>query len=225
MAEKFVFDIAESLLKKLTSYAYQEVSRAYGVYEDLQRIKDTLTIVKCLLLDAEEKKNQQYALHEWQRQIQYICSDAEYVLEEFELQDKRKQVVKASRSTSMKIQTLRMRNLHLENFLELLTFPRWIEDTTDTLETLIVVNCPNLKNLPKCLITMSRLKRLYIRECPLLRRILLPSDMHHLTALEDLQIYDCPELYKNYQPQCGKYWPMIAHIKSVSIEEPSGEEE
>ncbi|XP_073221912.1 putative disease resistance protein RGA1 isoform X2 [Cicer arietinum] len=103
MAEKFVFDIAESLLKKLTSYAYQEVSRAYGVYEDLQRIKDTLTIVKCLLLDAEEKKNQQYALHEWQRQIQYICSDAEYVLEEFELQDKRKQVVKASRSTSMKV--------------------------------------------------------------------------------------------------------------------------
>ncbi|GAU30085.1 hypothetical protein TSUD_332540 [Trifolium subterraneum] len=103
MAEKFVFDIAESLLKKLTSYAYQEVSRAYGVYEDLRQFKDTLTIVRCLLLDAEEKKSQQHMLHEWLRQIRNICYDAEDVLEGFELQNKRKQVVKVSGSTSTKV--------------------------------------------------------------------------------------------------------------------------
>ncbi|MCI03195.1 disease resistance protein, partial [Trifolium medium] len=103
MAESFVFYFADSLLGKLASYAYEEASRAYGVYEDLQQFKDTLSIVRGMLLDAEEKKNQQHAVREWLKQIQSICSDAEDALDGFELQDKRKQVVGASGSTSMKV--------------------------------------------------------------------------------------------------------------------------
>jgi len=103
MAESFVFDIADSLLGKLASYAFEEVSRAYGVYEDLQGIKDTLSIVRGLLLDAEEKKDQKHGLQEWLRQIHSICSDAENVFDGFELQDKRSQVVQASGSTKMKV--------------------------------------------------------------------------------------------------------------------------
>jgi len=95
MVESFVFDVANSLLGKLASYAYEEASRAYGVYDDLQRIKDTLSIVRGLLLDAEEKKNRQHALCEWLRQIQNICYDAEDVLDGFELQDRRKQFLEA----------------------------------------------------------------------------------------------------------------------------------
>ncbi|KAJ1429933.1 hypothetical protein SESBI_07993 [Sesbania bispinosa] len=67
MAESFVFDIADSLLGKLASYAYEEASRAYGVYDDMQGIRDTLSIVKGLLLDAEEKKDQKHGLREWLR--------------------------------------------------------------------------------------------------------------------------------------------------------------
>ncbi|KAK2362527.1 putative disease resistance protein RGA3 [Trifolium repens] len=103
MAESFVVGVADSLLGKFASYAYKEASRAYGVYEDLQRIKNTLSIVRGLLLDAEEKKNQQHALREWLRQIQSICYDAADVLDEFELQDKKKQVLKTFGSTRMKV--------------------------------------------------------------------------------------------------------------------------
>ncbi|CAJ2671468.1 unnamed protein product [Trifolium pratense] len=103
MAESFVFDVANSLLGKLASYTYEEASRAYGLYEDLQQIKDTLSIVRGLLLDAEEKKNQQHALREWLMKIQSICYDTEDVLDEFELQHKKKQVVEASGSTRMKV--------------------------------------------------------------------------------------------------------------------------
>lgn len=81
-----MFDIADSLLGKL-AYAFEQASRAYRVYDDLQGIKDTLSIVRGLLLDAEEKKNQQHALREWLRQVQNICYDAE---DGFELQDKKK---------------------------------------------------------------------------------------------------------------------------------------
>ncbi|KAK2416981.1 putative disease resistance protein RGA3 [Trifolium repens] len=103
MAESFVFDVADSLLGKLASYAYEEASRAYGAYEDLQGIKKTLSIVRGVLLDAEEKKDQKHGLREWLGQIRNICSDAEDILEGFDLQDKKKQVVKASGSIRMKV--------------------------------------------------------------------------------------------------------------------------
>ncbi|KAJ1405274.1 Virus X resistance protein-like, coiled-coil domain [Sesbania bispinosa] len=103
MAESFVFDVAHSLLGKLAYYAYEEASQAYGVYDDLQRIKDTLSIVKGVLLDAEEKKDQKHGLLEWLRQIQNVFSYAEDVLDGFEFHNKRKQVVKAFGSTGMKV--------------------------------------------------------------------------------------------------------------------------
>ncbi|KAG5083392.1 hypothetical protein JHK84_053430 [Glycine max] len=103
MADFFVFDIAETLLEKLASYVSEEASRAYDVYEDLQGIKDTLSIVKGVLLDAEEKKEQKHGLREWLRQIQNVCFDAEDVLDGFECHNLRKQVVKASGSTGMKV--------------------------------------------------------------------------------------------------------------------------
>jgi len=56
-----------------------------------------------VLLDADQgKKDQNHGL-QWLRQIQKICYDAEDVLEGFELQDNRKQVVKVSGCTRMKV--------------------------------------------------------------------------------------------------------------------------
>ncbi|KAK2416873.1 putative disease resistance protein RGA3 [Trifolium repens] len=103
MAESFASDIANSLLCKIASCAYEEASRAYGVYKDLLGIKDTLSIVSGVLLDAEHKKDQKHGLREWLRQIHNICSDAENVLDGFDLQEKRKQVLEASGSTRTKV--------------------------------------------------------------------------------------------------------------------------
>ncbi|XP_068472678.1 disease resistance protein RGA2-like [Phaseolus vulgaris] len=103
MAEYFVFEIAESLLGKLASNLYEEVSRAFDLYEDVQGLRDTLLIVKGVLLDAEEKKEKKHGLREWLRQIQNVCLDTEDVLDGFECQSLRKQVLKASGSTRMKV--------------------------------------------------------------------------------------------------------------------------
>ncbi|KAK8473434.1 hypothetical protein PHAVU_001G132748 [Phaseolus vulgaris] len=104
MAEYFVFEIAESLLGKLASNLYEEVSRAFDLYEDVQGLRDTLLIVKGLLLDAEEKKEKKHGLREWLRQIQNVCLDPEDLLDGFESQSLRKQVLKASGSTRMKVE-------------------------------------------------------------------------------------------------------------------------
>ncbi|KAK2362520.1 putative disease resistance protein RGA3 [Trifolium repens] len=63
----------------------------------------TLSIVRGLLLDAEEKKDQKHGLREWLRQIHNICTNAEDVLDGFECQKMQKHAVEASGSTRMKV--------------------------------------------------------------------------------------------------------------------------
>ncbi|KAI5404784.1 disease resistance protein RGA2 [Lathyrus oleraceus] len=103
MADSFLFDVADSLLGKLASYAHEEVSKAWAVFGDLQGIKDTLTIVKYVLLDAENKKDQNHGLQEWLKQIQNIFYDAEDVLDEVQCQESRNQFVQASGSKRLKV--------------------------------------------------------------------------------------------------------------------------
>ncbi|XP_052107288.1 putative disease resistance protein RGA1 isoform X3 [Arachis duranensis] len=92
MAESFIFSIAESLITKLASRAYQEASRVVGVYDDLQDLKTSLSYVKAVLLDAEQKQEQNHELREWLKQIKLIFYDAENLLDEVDCESLRKQL-------------------------------------------------------------------------------------------------------------------------------------
>ncbi|KAL5134847.1 putative disease resistance protein RGA1 [Glycine soja] len=95
MAESFLFSIAESLLSKLASQAYEEASRVLGLYDHLKNLKDTLSLVQAVLLDADQKQEKNHELREWLRQLKRVFFDAENVLDEFECQTLQNQVVKA----------------------------------------------------------------------------------------------------------------------------------
>ncbi|PNY00809.1 disease resistance protein rga2-like [Trifolium pratense] len=114
------------------------------------------------------------------------------------------------------VKKLMMKHLFVNDIPGLLTLPGWI-CAAENLETLTIYDLSNLQTFPECLTTMTHLKRLVIRGCPQL--LSLPSGIHHLTALEELYIDGCPELCRKCQPQSGEYWPMIAHIKRVIIED------
>jgi hypothetical protein len=117
----------------------------------------------------------------------------------------------------------KMTFLHLENKISSLSnLPAWIEEAVETLQTLILINLDLLRKLPECLTIMSRLKKLHLAGCSALYD--LPSGMQHLTSLEDLTIDGCPKLCRKCKRPSGEYWPMISHIKRVSIGEPGVEE-
>ncbi|MED6181649.1 hypothetical protein PIB30_021242 [Stylosanthes scabra] len=82
MAESFIFSIAESLVTKLASRAYQEASQVIGIYDDLQDLKTSLLYVKAVLLDAEQKQEHNHELREWLKQIKLIFYDAENLLDQ-----------------------------------------------------------------------------------------------------------------------------------------------
>ncbi|KAF2307979.1 hypothetical protein GH714_034035 [Hevea brasiliensis] len=54
--ESFAFNVAQKVLEKLASKAYQEISVAWGVQGELKKLEDVLMTVKAVLLDAEEKQ-------------------------------------------------------------------------------------------------------------------------------------------------------------------------
>ncbi|XP_045816668.1 disease resistance protein RGA2-like [Trifolium pratense] len=103
MAESLLFSVAETFIGKLTSRLLEEASLALGVYDDLRRIKDTSSLIKAVLLDAEQKQWQNNELREWLRQIKCVFYDAEDVIDDFECEALRLQVVNTSGSIRRKV--------------------------------------------------------------------------------------------------------------------------
>ncbi|XWS58022.1 hypothetical protein CRYUN_Cryun09bG0223300 [Craigia yunnanensis] len=84
--ESFAFNIAEKVLDKLAIIAYQEICLLCGVQSHLEKLKKTLTTIKAVLLDAEEKQAHDNQLRIWLQDLNDACYDAEDVLDEFEIE-------------------------------------------------------------------------------------------------------------------------------------------
>ncbi|KAK2400613.1 putative disease resistance protein RGA3 [Trifolium repens] len=103
MAESLLFSLAESFIGKVASHAVEEASLAFGVYDHLQDIKNTASLIKAVLLDAEQKQRQNHQLREWLRQIKRVFNDAEDVIDDFECEALRKHVADTSGSFTRKV--------------------------------------------------------------------------------------------------------------------------
>ncbi|KAE8098404.1 hypothetical protein FH972_016472 [Carpinus fangiana] len=99
MAE-LAYAIAENILEKLGSLAYREISLVLGIKSELKEFEGTMTTIKAVLLDAEEKQATNRPLRIWLRQLKDIFSDAEDVLDEVEYEVLKKQVVTTYGRTS-----------------------------------------------------------------------------------------------------------------------------
>ena len=81
-------------MEKLGSLAYEEISLAWGMKDDLWKLKETTEILKAVLLDAEKKQERDEQLRLWLSRLTDVFEDAQDVLDEFECELLRRQVVK-----------------------------------------------------------------------------------------------------------------------------------
>jgi Leucine-rich repeat (LRR) protein len=95
--------IAQKILEKLGSLVHEELRLVLVIKSELTELEGTVTTIKAVLLDAEEKQASNLALSIWLRQLKDILYDAEDVLDEVECQVLRKQVVSTYGSTSRKV--------------------------------------------------------------------------------------------------------------------------
>uniref|UniRef100_A0A2N9G527 Rx N-terminal domain-containing protein n=1 Tax=Fagus sylvatica TaxID=28930 RepID=A0A2N9G527_FAGSY len=99
---KLAFSVAEKVIEKLGSLVYQEISLAQNIKSDLKKLELIMTNVKDVLLDAEQKQTEKEGLRDWLAELKDVFHDFIDVLDEFDCEDLRRQVVKTHGSTGKK---------------------------------------------------------------------------------------------------------------------------
>jgi hypothetical protein len=76
---------------------------------------------------------------------------------------------------------------------------QFLQGSTKSLQTFIIKDCPNIREMPDCI--------------------------GNLKKLQNLEIIDCPRLSERCRSGTGKDWPKIAHIPKIKVDDDdSGEE-
>ncbi|XP_058743431.1 putative disease resistance protein RGA3 [Vicia villosa] len=89
MAEQIPYGLTESIIKSLASVAYHEIRQIYGVKLEVDRLRETVESIKAVLLDAEEKQEQNHAVQNWIRRLNDVLHPADDLLDEFVIEDMR----------------------------------------------------------------------------------------------------------------------------------------
>ncbi|KAL5546896.1 hypothetical protein UlMin_006583 [Ulmus minor] len=100
---EIVHGAAGKVLELLASKAFEEISLAWGVSDELKKLERTVSIIQAVLLDAEEKQAHSRHISAWLAELKDLLLDAEVLLADFECEELRKKVVKLHGRTRRKV--------------------------------------------------------------------------------------------------------------------------
>lgn len=90
MAEAILSEVAASLVAKLGSLAVKETKLLWGLGDEVKKLESTMSTIKAVLLDAEERQSKNHELQNWLWKLKDVCYDVEDFLEEFEINTARR---------------------------------------------------------------------------------------------------------------------------------------
>ncbi|XP_021669473.2 putative disease resistance protein RGA4 [Hevea brasiliensis] len=99
MAEAILFDIAGEIIMKLGSLALDEIGVCWGVNDELQKLKRTVSRIQAVLLDAEKKQALDEQVKDWLGKLQEVVYDADDLLDDFATEALQHQVMTGNRLT------------------------------------------------------------------------------------------------------------------------------
>ncbi|XP_021805770.1 disease resistance protein RGA2-like [Prunus avium] len=100
---ELAFPLATKLIEKLGSITSEQICLAWCVKADLKKLQRTMSIIKDVLLDAEQKQEHNQQIRSWLRQLKDVFLDAEDLLDEFECEALQRQVVETVHGTTIKV--------------------------------------------------------------------------------------------------------------------------
>ena len=83
MAEAVLFGIAQEIITKLGSQAIQEIGQWWGFKDELDKLNTTVSSIKAVLLDAEERSMESHQVKLWLGMLKEAIYDADDLLDEF----------------------------------------------------------------------------------------------------------------------------------------------
>ncbi|KAJ9158813.1 hypothetical protein P3X46_024359 [Hevea brasiliensis] len=99
MAEGVLFDIAGEIIRKLSPQALQEIEVCWGVKDELQKLKGTVSRIRAVLLDAEKKSALNEQVKDWLGKLQEIVYDADDLIDDFATEALQRRVMTGNRMT------------------------------------------------------------------------------------------------------------------------------
>ncbi|KAL6193856.1 hypothetical protein ACLB2K_034940 [Fragaria x ananassa] len=84
MVEAVPFGTAADILIKLGSSTFQKFGLIYGVNKEIKKLENTLSTIKAVLLDAEEKQEKSHLVQDWIRKLNEVVYEADDLLDAFE---------------------------------------------------------------------------------------------------------------------------------------------
>ncbi|KAL7169105.1 hypothetical protein ACSBR2_034189 [Camellia fascicularis] len=93
MAETFLFNIADTILQKIGLIFLQEIGLLRAVENELLELQNKLSTIRAVLLDAEEQQAKNRELCNWLGKLKDAFTDADDLLDEFEIDQLQQQLV------------------------------------------------------------------------------------------------------------------------------------
>jgi Leucine-rich repeat (LRR) protein len=94
MAEQLLLVPAEKIIETLVSLAANEIGLLWGVKDELQRLTDTVSTIKAVLLDAEEKQAAgNHQVTDWLKKLEDAMYDADDLLDAFSTKAQRRELM------------------------------------------------------------------------------------------------------------------------------------
>jgi hypothetical protein len=83
MAEGALFDLAGKVLDVPGSFILQELKLASGVETEIESLRDTVSTIHAVILDAEKKSSHSHQIKDWLRKLKDVLHDADDLLDDF----------------------------------------------------------------------------------------------------------------------------------------------
>ncbi|TYH20952.1 hypothetical protein ES288_A04G003700v1 [Gossypium darwinii] len=93
MAEAIASDITVELITKLSSFAVSQIGLWWNVKDDLDDLRTTVSTIKAVLLDAEEKSVTNNFVKVWLQELKDVLYDADDLLDDFSTETLRKDLM------------------------------------------------------------------------------------------------------------------------------------
>ncbi|KAJ7949149.1 Disease resistance protein [Quillaja saponaria] len=82
-AESVLLGVADKIIGRLGSLALEEIGLLCNVKDELKKMKNSVTVIKAVLLEAEEKQDTNAVVRDWVEKLKDAALDADDLLDKF----------------------------------------------------------------------------------------------------------------------------------------------
>ena len=97
MAEGLLFGVAQTMMENLGSQIFKEIGSLWGVKNEFEKIKNIVSTIRAVLLDAAEQQIHNHQVGDWLEKLKDAVYDADDLLGEFSTEAMRRSTVSGNK--------------------------------------------------------------------------------------------------------------------------------